>query len=110
MPQEQLHPGYKALTARLNGEPGAKRGYQLSTANALWGQKGYGFLPEFVKLTRDHYGAGLTEVDYGKPRLDLVDRVGRELAAMKALPGGADVRRVAAELEAFWPRSHEPCR
>src|SRR5207248_3003466 len=40
----------------------------------------------------------LHEVDYGKPRLDLVDRVGRELAAMKALPGGADVRRVAAEL------------
>jgi serine protease inhibitor len=64
-PQEQLHPAFKALNARLNGEPGAKRGYQLSTANRLWGRKGYGFRPEFLKVTKDHYGAGLEEVDFG---------------------------------------------
>src|SRR5204862_192485 len=43
-----------------------KRGYQLSTANRLWGMKGYGFRPEFLKATKDHYGAGLEELDFGK--------------------------------------------
>src|SRR5262245_38857751 len=62
--QETLHPAFQALTAHLNGDPGAKRGYQLSTANRLWGQKGYGFKAEFLKVTKDHYGAGLEEVDF----------------------------------------------
>src|SRR5262249_43160892 len=48
---------------RINGDD-KKRGYQLSTANALWGQKDYGFLPAFLKLTKEHYGAGLNEVDF----------------------------------------------
>src|SRR5262249_470299 len=63
-PQEQLHPAYRTLHAALNVEPGTKRGYQISTANALWGQKDFGFNAEFLKLTRDHYGAGLEEVDF----------------------------------------------
>jgi serpin B len=62
-PQDQLHPAFKALIQQMNGD-GKKRGYQLSTANALWSQKGYRFLPEFLRLTKDHYGAGLTEVDF----------------------------------------------
>ena len=45
-PQNKLHPAFKTLIQQMNGD-GKKRGYQLSTANALWGQKGYGFLPEF---------------------------------------------------------------
>jgi serpin B len=65
-PQDKLHPAFQALTAGINGDPNVKRGYQLSTANALWGQKGYGFKPEFIKLTKDHYGAGLSEVDFAK--------------------------------------------
>src|SRR5262249_1281128 len=28
------------------------------------GQKNYGFKPEFVKLSKDHYGAGLEEVNF----------------------------------------------
>jgi len=64
-PQDRLHPAFKALTDGINGDPGVKRGYQLSTANALWGQKDFGFRAEFVKLTRDDYGAGLREVNFG---------------------------------------------
>jgi serpin B len=60
---DRLHPAFAALVQEVNGE-GKKRGYQLSTANALWGQKGYGFKEDFLKLTRDNYGAGLNEVDY----------------------------------------------
>jgi serpin B len=53
------------LIRELN-QPGQKRIYQLSVANRLWGQKGYGFLPEFLKLSQDSYGAGLQELDFAK--------------------------------------------
>jgi len=41
-----------------------KQGYELRVANALWGQKGFGFLPEFLKLLRGDYGAGLRQLDF----------------------------------------------
>lgn len=59
----RLHPTYRALIGETNGV-GRKRAYQLSVANALWGQKGFGFAPAFLKTTRENYGAGLQEVDY----------------------------------------------
>jgi serpin B len=59
--QEKLHPAFKALLAQVNA---GGKGYQLSSANRLWGQKGFPFLPEFLALTRDNYGAGLQEVDF----------------------------------------------
>src|SRR5262249_43578906 len=34
--------------------------------NALWGQKDFGFLPDFLGATKTHYGAGLHEVDFLK--------------------------------------------
>jgi len=61
-PQLRVHRGYTDLIGRL--KPGKDAGYQLHVANALWGQKGYRWLPEFLKTTRDHYGAGLREVDF----------------------------------------------
>src|SRR5262245_49548122 len=61
--QKDLHPAFAALIAAHHGE-GKKRGYELSVANALWGQKGEGFLPEFLDLTKKNYGAGLREVDF----------------------------------------------
>src|SRR5262249_36876531 len=41
--------------------------YQLSVANALWGQKGYTFLPDFVRLTKGVYQAGLKELNFAMP-------------------------------------------
>ncbi|WP_410968434.1 serpin family protein, partial [Salmonella sp. SAL04281] len=38
--------------------------YELITANALWGQKGFPFLPAFLKTMKDDYGGGLREVDF----------------------------------------------
>ncbi len=62
--QARLHPAFASLMAALSA--GAEKGgYELSIANALWGQKGYGFLAEFLKTTREHYGAGLREIDFG---------------------------------------------
>jgi serpin B len=62
--QKELHPAMASLIRQVNGEPGKKRGYQLKTANALWGQQGHPFLPAFLKLQKDHYGAGLRQVDF----------------------------------------------
>ena len=65
LPEEQLQPAFGALVREINGDPAdAKRGYQLSTANALWGQKGFAFKTNFLKLVNDNYGAGLREVDF----------------------------------------------
>jgi serpin B len=61
--QDRLHPALGALLDDLN-RAGRARGSRLAVANALWGQKGHGFLPEFLGLTREHYGAGLQEVDF----------------------------------------------
>lgn len=43
---------------------GRKRAYTLSVANALWGQKGHGFLDEFLELVKANYGGRLSEVDF----------------------------------------------
>jgi serpin B len=61
--QQHLHPAFAALLREWKAE-GKKRGYELSVANALWGQKGFGWLPDFLTVTRTNYGAGLMEVDF----------------------------------------------
>ena len=63
LPPEALHAGFAALLKELNTESD-KAGYQLKVANALWGQAGYGFTPDFLKLTQTSYGAWLYEVDF----------------------------------------------
>jgi serpin B len=64
LPGEKLHPAMGALIQEINGTGEKKRGYQLTTANALWGQKGYPFNADFLKLNKDSYGAGLNDVDF----------------------------------------------
>ena len=58
-----LHPAFASLTKALN-EGGKGGSYELAVANALWGQKDYAFLPDFLALNRKHYGAGLELVDF----------------------------------------------
>jgi serpin B len=62
LPQERLHPAMAFLLRDLNGS--VPRSYQLCVANALWMQQGYTFLDDFLKVTKDHYGAGLNTVDF----------------------------------------------
>jgi serpin B len=42
------------------------KGCDLPVANALWGAKGYGWLPDYLAMLRAGFGAGLTELDFGK--------------------------------------------
>ena len=58
----RLHKGYAQVLKAL--APGKDAGYELRVANALWGQKGYPWLKDFLAATKDNYGAGLREVDY----------------------------------------------
>jgi len=52
----------KELTASAR-----KSDFQLSIANALWGQQGFPFKQDFLDLTRRYYGAGLRLVDFRQP-------------------------------------------
>jgi serpin B len=59
---QRLHATFADLISHLK----TKRKAQLTVANSLWGQKDYGFLPDFLNLTKASYGAGLTELDFEK--------------------------------------------
>jgi serpin B len=67
--QEKLHPAVNALDAELAArgadmDPDEGTRFQLNIANALWGQTGYEFLPTFLDLLAEHYGAGLRTLDF----------------------------------------------
>jgi serpin B len=67
--QERLHPAFNWLDAELaqRGE-GAQgkdgEGFRLNIVNAIWGQKNYEFLTEFLDVLAENYGAGLRILDF----------------------------------------------
>lgn len=61
--KEKLHPAVAKIQQELTGKT---KGVRLSVANALWGQKGLSFQPDFLRITRTWYNAGLHEVNYGQ--------------------------------------------
>ncbi|UCG59366.1 MAG: serpin family protein [Phycisphaerales bacterium] len=61
--REQFAATFGAIIESLN-DRGAEGEYQLNVANALWGQKGYGFLQEFLELVEANYDGRLSEVDF----------------------------------------------
>lgn len=65
LPQDQLHPTFNALDLSLTGQSG--EGFRLATANALWAQKGYNFLPEFLDAIALNYGGGVRLADFIEP-------------------------------------------
>jgi serpin B len=62
LPPEQWHAARGDLQQALT--PGTGAPYQLMAADALWGQSGYQFDAGFLSLTRNHYRAGLHDVDF----------------------------------------------
>ncbi len=65
MGSSQLHKEFGEIIRKLN-EAGEKGGYELVVANALWGQKDYSFLGDFLTLVRTNYGGDLQQVDFVK--------------------------------------------
>jgi len=60
---DHLAEAFGQLQKRLHADPKDK-GYELSVANALWGQAGYDFRDEFLSLVETSYGGRLSEVDF----------------------------------------------
>jgi serpin B len=55
------HEGFAGLNAGINsGDPS----YSLRTANALWAETTYPFLPEYVSTAERSYGAKITNLDF----------------------------------------------
>lgn len=63
LPQGLLHHAFSQLQLDLN-ERGEKGAYELTVSNALWGQKGYKFLKEFLDVIKTNYESGFNEVDF----------------------------------------------
>ncbi|MBC7328724.1 serpin family protein [bacterium] len=53
--------GYLSLYEEMN-KPGKK--YELALANALWVQKDYRFLKEYLNLIKEYYGGKATNLDF----------------------------------------------
>lgn len=69
LPQDKLHPVFDALDLELSQRGiGAKgkddKGFRLNIVNAIWGQKGYTFLQDFLDILAENYGAGLRLLDF----------------------------------------------
>ena len=67
--QSSLHQAFNALDQELNTQPssgqsGNDQAFKLSVVNAIWGQQGYTFLPKFLDILSQNYGAGMRLVDF----------------------------------------------
>ena len=78
LPQDRLHPAFNGLDVELasrgEGAGGADgEGFRLNVVNAIWGQRGYDFLAEFLDVLAENYGAGLRLLDFaGDPEASRV--------------------------------------
>ncbi|HNX16809.1 MAG TPA: serpin family protein [Methanoregula sp.] len=60
-----MREGFALLNAGINSKDA---GYTLSTANALWAEKTYPFLPEYIGTAETYYAANTTNLDFkGQP-------------------------------------------
>jgi serpin B len=69
--QDDLHRAFNALDIELasRGEGAQGRddkGFRLNIVNAIWGQRDYPFLTEFLDTLAENYGAGLRVLDFIK--------------------------------------------
>jgi serpin B len=60
LPQDRLHSAYSKLIENLK----SAKDYELNIANALWLQKDYKYLQEFLNTMEKYYKGGFNEVDY----------------------------------------------
>jgi serpin B len=73
--QADLHPALNALDRSLStpaADPATdptdtpEQDFRLHVANAAWGQRGYSFLPAYLDLLAEHYGAGVRLLDFAQ--------------------------------------------
>ena len=69
LPQDRLHTAFNGLdqelSARGEGAQGKDdEGFRLNIVNAIWGQKDYSFLQNYLDTLARNYGAGLRVLDF----------------------------------------------
>ncbi|MGA2230769.1 MAG: serpin family protein [Tepidisphaeraceae bacterium] len=66
VPDDRLHAAFGAVADDLNsgGKVDGKAVYELSVANALWGQSGFAFNPAYIRLLHNDYQAELHQADF----------------------------------------------
>lgn len=69
LPQGSLHPAFnyvdQLLASRGEGAEGKDgEGFRLNVVNAMWGQKGYSFMSDYLDVLARNYGAGLRVLDF----------------------------------------------
>ena len=64
LPQERLHPAFNSLDLALASRGDDGDGFRLSVVNAVWGQRGRGFVPEFLDVLAESYGGGVRTTDF----------------------------------------------
>jgi len=67
--QDRLHPAFNWLDAELASRGKGAEGqdgedFRLNIVNAIWGQKDYEFLSDFLDVLAENYGAGLRILDF----------------------------------------------
>jgi len=67
--QDNLHPAFNGLDIELSkrgegAEGKDEEGFRLHIVNAIWGQKDFSFLAEFLDVLAENYGAGLRVLDF----------------------------------------------
>ncbi len=72
LPEAQFHPAFNDLDLDLAARPEQAASvdkdnrFELTIANALWGQKDWPFRPEYLDLLALNYGAGMRLVDFAR--------------------------------------------
>jgi serpin B len=126
LPPERLHPAFDALDLALASRGtdrqsvrGTIPGFKINVANALWGQTGRTFAPDFLNTLGANYGAGLRLLDFSAgdaARVTINDWVAEQTAQRikDLIPQGAlsrDSRLVLTNAVYFlapWTSKFEP--
>lgn len=66
LPQNRLHPAFNLLNLRLAELSEEDSTFSLHIVNALWGQTGYSFLPDFLGVLAANYGADIRLLNFSE--------------------------------------------
>ncbi len=69
LPQNRLHSAFNALDLEIACLSETRRsrnrgGFSLNITNSLWGRTGYSFLPLYLDILAENYGAGINLLDF----------------------------------------------
>lgn len=69
LPENSLHQTFNALQIAMNAREQndankKEKDFELDISNVIWGEKTYTFLPEYLDLLAENYGAGIRLMDF----------------------------------------------